>query len=122
MGCSLGHSVVTVYNVGEARERLAVERFDLVVMDIHMPEMNGYQATALIKERQRATGTYIPVVAMTAHAMHGDRERCLAAGMDDYISKPISQDRLAAIIAHVSPGRNGAQGQSGTTPAVETAV
>jgi len=119
---NLGHSVVTVSNGRQATERFAVERFDLVFMDIQMSEMNGYQATALIKERQRATGTYIPVVAMTAHAMHGDRERCLAAGMDDYISKPISQDRLAAIIAHVSPGRNGTQAQSGTTPAVETAV
>jgi len=115
---TLGHSVVTVSNGRQAAERFAHESFNLVFMDVQMPEMNGYQSTALIKDRQRATGTYVPVVAMTAHAMHGDRERCLAAGMDDYISKPISLDQLAAVIARVSPGRIGAQTQAEkiTTP------
>jgi len=119
---NLGHSVVVVPDGRQAAERFAVERFDLVFMDIQMPEMNGYQATALIKDRQRTTGTYIPVVAMTAHAMHGDRERCLAAGMDDYISKPISLDQLAAVIARVSAGSSGVPAQPRAEAVRETEV
>jgi CheY-like chemotaxis protein len=67
-------------------------------MDIQMPEMDGYQATKLIREEQQRTNIRVPIVAMTAHAMSGDREKCLAAGMDDYISKPISREQLFAVI------------------------
>jgi two-component system, sensor histidine kinase and response regulator len=71
-------------------------------MDIQMPEMDGYQATGLIREEQQRSGIRIPIVAMTAHAMSGDREKCLAAGMDDYISKPISREQLFVVLARNS--------------------
>lgn len=79
----------------EASER---ETFDLILMDIQMPEMDGLQATAQIRERETNTGQHIPIIAMTAHAMQGDRERFLAAGMDDYISKPIQARELYNLI------------------------
>ena len=89
-----GHRVVAVADGRQAVDALEAGRFDLVLMDCQMPVMDGYEATALIREKQKATGARIPIVAMTAHAMKGDRERCLAAGMDDYIAKPIDHNRL----------------------------
>ena len=77
---------------GDGREALAAlekQRFDLILMDVQMPEMDGFQATRAIREREKASGEHIPIVAMTAHAMKGDQERCLAAGMDAYVAKPI---------------------------------
>ncbi len=94
----MGHAVTIAGNGREAVETFAKGVFDLVFMDIQMPEMDGYQATAVIREQQRRSAIRVPIVAMTAHAMSGDREKCLAAGMDDYISKPISRDRLFATI------------------------
>jgi two-component system sensor histidine kinase/response regulator len=94
----LGHSVTIAANGREAVEAFAKGGFDLVFMDIQMPELDGYQATSLIREEQQRSKVAVPIVAMTAHAMSGDREKCLAAGMDDYISKPISRDRLFAVI------------------------
>ena len=84
-----GHRVVIAGNGREAVKALARQEFDLVLMDVQMPEMDGFEATAAIRAGEKQSGLHIPIVAMTAHAMTGDRERCLAAGMDAYLSKPI---------------------------------
>ena len=89
-----GHEITLAANGREAVDRYVDEQFDLVLMDVQMPEMNGFEATAAIREIEARTGRHVPVIAMTAHAMKGDRERCLEAGMDDYISKPIDRDVL----------------------------
>ncbi len=85
----MGHSVVTAEHGGKALEALGKEHFDLVFMDVQMPEMDGFEATAAIREKEYESGRHIPIIAMTAHAMKGDREKCIKAGMDDYVSKPI---------------------------------
>ena len=87
-----GHQVVVANNGREAIAALEREAFDVVLMDVQMPEMGGFEATAAIRARERRQGGHVRIVAMTAHALKGDRERCLAAGMDGYLSKPI--DRL----------------------------
>ncbi len=87
-------SVVLATNGKEALAALEREPFDLILMDVQMPEMNGFEATALIRQAEQGTDRHVPVLAMTAYAMKGDRERCLAAGMDEYISKPIQPDQL----------------------------
>ncbi len=84
-----GHSVVVVGNGKDAIAALASQEFDVVLMDVEMPEMDGLEATAVIRVQERHTGKHVPIIAMTAHAMTGDRERCLEAGMDEYVSKPI---------------------------------
>ena len=88
-----GHQVVVVNNGREAVEAVGREAFDLVLMDVQMPEMDGFEATEAIRLKEQTTGNHISIVAMTAHAMKGDRERCLKAGMDGYLTKPI-QSRL----------------------------
>jgi CheY-like chemotaxis protein len=93
-----GHSVVVADNGRAALEALENQQFDLIVMDVSMPEMDGFEAVAAIRAREAATGFHIPIVAMTAHAMKGDRERCLAAGMDAYISKPIQPSELRKVL------------------------
>ncbi|MDH3599978.1 MAG: GAF domain-containing protein [Candidatus Tectomicrobia bacterium] len=93
-----GHKVMVVSNGKEALEALHQETFDLVLMDVQMPEMGGLKAVELLRERERENGQHIPVIAMTAHAMQGDRERCLTAGMDDYLSKPIQTQTLFSAI------------------------
>jgi signal transduction histidine kinase/ActR/RegA family two-component response regulator/streptogramin lyase len=96
-----GHHVVTVENGRRALERLAIETFDLVLMDVQMPEIDGFEATAMIRKLEEGTGTHLPVVAMTAHAMQGDKERCLAAGMDGYVSKPLNIKELLTVVQAV---------------------
>jgi PAS domain S-box-containing protein len=86
---SRGHSVSVAENGRQALSMIEKHRFDLVLMDVQMPEMGGLEATQAIRERERTSGKHLPVIAMTAHAMHGDREKCLGAGMDGYIAKPL---------------------------------
>ncbi len=93
-----GHTVFLAHNGREAVEASARQRFDLVFMDVHMPEMGGFEATGLIRDRERADGGHLPIVALTARAMSGDRERCLAAGMDDYLTKPVKVRELMGMI------------------------
>ena len=105
----LGHVVEVASNGREAVEILETKDFDLVLMDIQMPEMGGIEATAKIREREAAEGGHVPIVAMTAHAMTGDRERFLDAGMDEYISKPINQERLREVVRSLAvPAGEGA--------------
>src|SRR5262249_12629684 len=85
----LGHTCVVGDNGWEALAALEGQPFDLVLMDVQMPEMDGFEATAVLRAREQGTGRHLPVIAMTAHALKGDRERCLAAGMDGYVAKPI---------------------------------
>jgi two-component system, sensor histidine kinase and response regulator len=100
-----GHSVVVTGNGAEAVDALQRDTFDLILMDVQMPVMNGYDATHAIREEEQRTGGHIPVVALTAHAMKGDRETCLKAGMDDYLCKPIHPMELTAVIERWSRHR-----------------
>jgi two-component system sensor histidine kinase/response regulator len=114
-----GHHV-TVTGTGKAA-LAALERdaFDLALMDVQMPEMGGFEATAAIRQREQATGTHLPIIAMTAHAMKGDRERCLEAGMDGYVSKPVQARELFDVIERMVPAAAPADGQE---DAAEVAV
>jgi CheY-like chemotaxis protein len=89
-----GHEVVVANNGREAIELLAQQSFDGVLMDVQMPEMDGFRATQEIRKKEQQTGGHIPIIAMTASAMKGDRERCLEAGMDGYLAKPIDPEQL----------------------------
>lgn len=86
-----------------AIEEMVKQDFDLVLMDVQMPEMDGLTATTMIREQEKQTRRHMPIIAMTAHAMRGDRERCIEAGMDDYVSKPISSSTLLEAIQRVLP-------------------
>jgi PAS domain S-box-containing protein len=98
-----GHTVTVANNGREAVAILEKEEFDLVLMDVQMPEMDGFEATAAIREREEATGRHIPIIAMTALAMKGDDKRCLQAGMDGYVAKPIQARSLFALIESPLP-------------------
>jgi CheY-like chemotaxis protein len=106
-------------------ELLETGDFDLILMDIQMPELGGVEATQRIRARESREGGHIPIVAMTAHAMTGDRERFLAAGMDEYISKPISQERLREVVRSLGRQPDGAvtgeSDPSGIPPTTEDA-
>ena len=99
-----GHKATVVGNGRVAVERAAKEPFDVILMDVQMPEMSGLEATAAIREREAGTGRHLPIVALTARAMAGDREQCLAAGMDAYVSKPVRAAELFAAIDAVVSG------------------
>jgi len=97
-----GHSVIVAENGRHALTALERHKFDLVLMDVQMPEMGGLEATQLIREKEKSTGEHLPIVAMTAHAMQGDRERCIAAGMDGYLSKPIDPKSFLQTVEGIS--------------------
>jgi signal transduction histidine kinase/CheY-like chemotaxis protein/HPt (histidine-containing phosphotransfer) domain-containing protein len=105
-----GHSVRVAPNGKEALAALERETFDVVLMDVGMPEMDGFAATAAIRARERGTGRHQHVIAMTAHALKGDRERCLEAGMDGYVTKPFRRTALFEALAAVAPAPAGAAG------------
>ncbi len=96
-----GHQVSLTENGRQTLDLLAEQTFDLVLMDVQMPVMDGLEATSKIRELEQGTGRHLPIIAMTAHAMKGDRELCLAAGMDDYVAKPIRAQELLETIANV---------------------
>ena len=98
-----GHRVEVVNTGREALAALERRSFDVVLMDLEMPDMDGLEATAAIRERERLQGGHIPIVAMTAHAIKGFREQCLAAGMDDYITKPIEPRELFRAVESFPP-------------------
>lgn len=98
----MGHQVTLAANGEEAVRAHSAARFDVILMDVQMPEMNGFEATERIREREKITGEHVPIVALTAHAIQGDRERCLEAGMDDYLSKPLNSSALTEKLENVA--------------------
>jgi PAS domain S-box-containing protein len=115
-----GHEVVIVMNGKEALDAMNERPFDLVLMDVQMPELGGFDATRAIRGREKQTGGHLPIVAMTAHAMKGARERCLEAGMDGYISKPVQAEELARVIGEVVSQPVGAS--PAPLPAIDSAT
>ncbi len=93
-----GHQVVVASNGEEAVALNDQEDFDMILMDVQMPELDGFGATRRIRRQEEGTRTHVPIIAMTAHTMKGDKEKCLAAGMDDYTSKPINFEKLFQLI------------------------
>ncbi len=98
-----GHSVTVAGNGKDALAALEKHSFNLVFMDVQMPEMDGFEAAAAIREKEKTSGNHLPVIAMTAHAMAGDKERCVEAGMDDYITKPIRGEELSDLLERYLP-------------------
>ncbi|HEU4403324.1 MAG TPA: response regulator, partial [Candidatus Polarisedimenticolia bacterium] len=94
-------AVTVVRNGREALAALKSKPFDVILMDVQMPVMGGFEATAVIRQQEAGRGSHQPIIAMTAHAMKGDRERCLEAGMDDYVTKPVRSEELFAAIDRV---------------------
>src|SRR5262249_6788068 len=93
-----GHTVTVAADGRAALRLLERETVDLVLMGGGMPEMGGFEATGIIRRQEESTGRHVPIIAMTAHAMKGDRERCLAAGMDGYVAKPIRAEELEEVM------------------------
>jgi PAS domain S-box-containing protein len=102
----MGHRVILAANGAEAIGQWSQGTFDLIFMDVQMPEVDGLEATRRIREREQASGNHIPIIAMTAHAMNGYSDRCLEAGMDDYVAKPVSLKALEHALARVSEHSN----------------
>ncbi len=117
-----GAEVAVAGNGRIALDMLAARTFDLVLMDCQMPEMDGFEATELLRVRETSTGRRLPIVAMTAHAMAGDRDRCLAAGMDDYLTKPITRASLLQTAARWLPKGAAPAAEPVVEPPVETVV
>lgn len=111
----LGHTVDVAANGQIAVDRVRDTVFDLIFMDIHMPVMDGLEATKAIRQLEDGKGN-VPIVAMTAKALSGDREACLKSGLDDYLAKPVDRTALAACITKFSHGREAAQQPAATTP------
>ena len=97
-----GHRVTVANNGTEAVDRWSAQAFDLILMDVQMPEIDGLEATAMIRAGEKRTAEHIPIIALTAHAMKGDQERCLAAGMDAYLSKPVQSQQLIEMVSRYS--------------------
>ncbi len=117
-----GHSVEVVATGRAAFEAVRAEAFDVVLMDVQMPEMDGLEATAAIRAWEAGSGRRVPIIAMTAHAMKGDRERCLAAGMDDYVSKPIQSHELFRALGAVAAGNATPQAVVNDPPVAERLI
>ncbi|MGE0710529.1 MAG: ATP-binding protein [Planctomycetota bacterium] len=118
-----GHRVEVAHDGREAIARAARERFDVILMDLQMPEVDGFEATARIRAREAESGARTPIVALTGHALAGDRERCLAAGMDDHLPKPIRPDELyRAVEAHPAGRGAAAEGAAAEGAATEGAA
>jgi CheY-like chemotaxis protein len=100
-----GHTVHIVEDGRKALLALEAGEYDVVIMDVQMPEMDGFEATRTIRDRERRSAGHIPIIALTAHAMKGDAERCLDAGMDGYLGKPISAAALQQMLASVARQR-----------------
>ena len=96
-----GHQVTVAASGEEALALLASDSFDVCLMDVQMPGMDGLETTKVIRQRENYTGRHMPIIALTAHAMKGDRERCLEAGMNAYVSKPIHADELRKAFAEL---------------------
>ena len=117
-----GHKVVIAANGSEAVEAIQRQPFDVILMDVQMPEMGGFEATAAIRALERDGTTRVPIVAMTAHAMKGDRERCLAAGMDEYLTKPLDPKVLCQLVEQVAAGQATADVDDAPTTGVSLQV
>jgi len=120
-----GFQAILVENGQQAVETFSSDTFDIILMDVQMPEMDGFEATGKIRNIEEQNGGHIPIIAMTAYATEGDRERCLAAGMDDYVSKPISAVKLFKAIEALLPAEKSAEtgnGQKGTLPEKDNLV
>ena len=101
-----GHVITSVTDGRQAVDAINRESFDLVLMDVQMPEMDGFEATSRIRQYQKESGVHIPIVAMTANAMKGDREKCIEAGMDDYLSKPVKVRELLEVLEKINSSRS----------------
>ena len=114
-----GHDAVVAHNGREAVERHLHDEFDVILMDVQMPTMDGYQATRAIRDLDDKRKASVPIIAMTAHALAGDRMRCLQAGMDSYLSKPVDAQELIQLVEHAAARRDAAQLLPETMPPVE---
>src|SRR5207245_10622560 len=119
-----GHKVTIAANGREALDAVRQQPFDVVLMDVQMPEMGGFEATAAIRALERGNGNAapLPIIAMTAHAMKGDRERCLVAGMNEYLTKPLDPRQLCLLVEEMAAGRVVAAGSTVEAPVVPLQV